>query len=233
VIYRSNLLAPDLQPYFKHVISRPMPHSQGHDVLSDFADKADDDPIFGPFKQCGFWTHDEVAILYHVAEKIKGHWLDIGAHTGWTAAHLLQVGVATVVCVDPMYGNPDFLKRTEDNLWDASYGANYSSCSLKDVTSDTFFGINHWMYDGIVIDGDHEAPQPYRDAMHAWECVSPRGVVLFHDTRIPSVQPGYRYFEQDRPDGWKVKHYTTPHGVAVCYRDPFTPPEHTPDPNIR
>ncbi len=70
MIYRSNLSAPDLQTCFRHVASRPMPHSQGHDVTTHFSDKADDDPVFGIYKQCGFWTHDEAAILYNVANKI-------------------------------------------------------------------------------------------------------------------------------------------------------------------
>jgi hypothetical protein len=67
MIYRSNLEAPDLTPHFKHLVSRPMPHSFGHDVPSDWGDKADDDPVFGLYKKCGMWTHDEAAILFNVA----------------------------------------------------------------------------------------------------------------------------------------------------------------------
>lgn len=40
MIYRSNLICPDLTPHFKHLVSRPMPHSFGHDVPSDWADKS-------------------------------------------------------------------------------------------------------------------------------------------------------------------------------------------------
>ena len=92
MIYRSNLTAPDLQPHFRHAVCRVMGHSQSHDVLSDFSDKTDNDPVCGPFKSCGALTHDEAAILYNIARQVGGTWLDIGGLTGWSACHMAAAG---------------------------------------------------------------------------------------------------------------------------------------------
>lgn len=225
MIYRSNLSAPDLLSYFKHTISRPMPHSMGHDVISDFADKADDDPVFGIFKQCGFWTHDEAAILYNVAKSIGGLWLDIGGLTGWTAAHLAAAG-CSVVSVDPMYKNYDFEKRAWENLMRAACYHNVQSLAY---CSNDFFEIDHREFNGIVIDGDHVPPHPLEDAIYAAQRVISHGVILFHDVRHKAVQDGYRYLNEQ---GWTIKLYHTPHVVALCYRGGFVPPKHVPDPRI-
>jgi len=83
MIYKSNLEAPDLSRFFKHLTVSPMAHSFGHDVPRDWADKSDDDPVFGIWKRCGFWTHDEAAILYNVAQRVNGFWLDMGIESVW------------------------------------------------------------------------------------------------------------------------------------------------------
>lgn len=206
MIYRSNLTVPDLQTCFRHVASRPMPHSQGHDVLTDFSDKADDDPVFGIYKQCGFWTHDEAAILYNVASKIMGHWLDIGGLTGWIAAHEAAAG-CQVLSVDPMYATAEFRERAVANLTETRM---HVYVQLYPETSNCFFARNDGHFNSILIDGDHTAPQPLQDAVNASRAA--------------------RYLISD---GWKHKVYRTPHGVVLFYHDPFVPPEHMPDPNIR
>ena len=48
--YRSNLEVPDLRSRFKHLHWRPMGHSFGHDVPSDWSDMADHDPVFGIYR---------------------------------------------------------------------------------------------------------------------------------------------------------------------------------------
>jgi len=226
MIYRSNLTAPDLQTYFRHVASRPMPHSQGHDVLTDFSDKADDDPVFGIYKQCGFWTHDEAAILYNVANKIMGHWLDIGGLTGWTAAHEAAAG-CQVLSVDPLYAAAEFRERAVANLTETRM---HVYAQLYPETSNCFFAHNDGHFNGIVIDGDHTAPQPLQDAVNASLRVLPGGVILLHDAIYDSGKEAARYLISD---GWKHKVYRTPHGVVLFYHDPFVPPEHMPDPNIQ
>ena len=79
---------PDLRPFFKNAEWRPLPYSKGVLIGSDFSDKAKTDPVFGVFKNCGFWTLEEAKILFSVARSIGGYWLEIGGLTGWTAAHL-------------------------------------------------------------------------------------------------------------------------------------------------
>lgn len=226
MIYRSNLKCPDLQPYFKHTVCRVMSHSQGHDVLSDFADRADNDSVFGIFKQAGFWTHDEAAILYNVAHAVGGYWLDIGGLTGWTAAHMAMAG-CRVTSVDPMYQIRGFRVRASENVNNAGYSQNVD---LFPWGSNEYFATEPGRsFDGIVIDGEHSSPYPLQDAINACTRIKDNGVILFHDATHTSVQDGYKYLESL---GWKVKIYRTPHLVALCYRDGFVPPEHVPDPNL-
>lgn len=100
--YLSNLTAPDLRPYFKHLHWRKMGHSMGHLVASDWADKAVYDPVFGLYKNCGLWTRDEAAILHNVVESLpQGDWLDIGCHTGWTSWHIQRAKNNYVHYCDP------------------------------------------------------------------------------------------------------------------------------------
>jgi hypothetical protein len=219
------VIFPDLRPHFKHAVWRPMVHSRGVPVGSDWADKADDDPVFGPWKQCGFWTVGEVEILFRVAACMVGPWLDIGGHTGWTAAHISAADRdCDVISVDPMYSNPEFRERAIENL-DNVVGEKYKSYGkvfLWSGTSSEFFEAERGNFDGIVIDGDHVGPAPWDDARHADRRVSPRGVILFHDALNAAVQDGYNYLSRL---GWNTKYYDTPHGVVLCYHDGFNPPE--------
>lgn len=229
MIYRSNLQAPDLQPHFKHVTSRLMPHSMGHDVLSDWADRTDDDPVFGIFKRCGFWTHDEAAILYNVAQLVGGHWLDIGAHTGWTTAHIIP-GTQITESIDPMYAIEEFCVRTTANLQGCFKRRIETIAVLLPLTSDQFFSrVNTVVADGVCIDGDHCSPHPLRDAQNAAKRLKERGVIIFHDAIGAPVLEGVNWLVEH---GFKSRFYYTPHGVMLCWRGDFTPPHHVRDPRI-
>src|SRR5271165_7033694 len=176
MIFRSSLQCPDLMPHFKHLVSRPMGHSFGHDVPSDWGDKPDDDPVFGQFKNCGMWTHDEAAILYNVARRAPGVWIDIGAHSGWTTMH---IGYGCNICygIEPMLAVPEFAIRFYDNMdgWmgfgsQAMYSDNYFSKVAPGVK-----------FNGFCIDGCHEDGQPQRDANNAEKHLADTGVIIFHD----------------------------------------------------
>lgn len=227
MIYRSNLMAPDLTPHFKHLVSRPMGHSFGHDVPSDWGDKADDDPVFGLYKRCGFWTHDEAAILYHCARRIGGWWADIGAHTGWTAAHLAVAG-AEVMAVDPMYTLPEFRDRAFANCFAvrAETGISYHGALSRQFwqASDVIAA-----FDGACIDGDHEPGEPLRDTQNAAAHLAPTGVIMFHDFIGAPVQEAVKWLIEQ---GFRCRIYLTPHLVACCWRGDFTPPDHVPDPQL-
>lgn len=239
MIYRSNLVCPDLAPRFAHIFSRPMPHSYGHDVISDWADKDDHDPVFGLYKKCGFWTHDEAAILYHVARRIGGFWLDIGAHTGWTTAHIwegLKASRTTgrspkesapkVVPLDPMFAVEEFSIRFLEN------NPRYRRDALCGETSAAYFH-KHDMggdtFDGVCVDGDHEAGEPLRDASNAARHLAATGVIIFHDFIGRPVREAVAWLMRQ---GFHCRVYFTPHMVACCWVGEFSPPDHVFDPNL-
>jgi hypothetical protein len=192
-----------------------MPHSLGHNVLSDREHYPD----------CGFWTHDEAAILYHVASAIGGDWADIGGHTGWTACHQAAAG-CRVMAVDNMYALESFRQRAEENILAAGLGSRIELfCGL----SRQFFATIDKQFDGIVIDGDHEPPVPLEDACDAFRRLKARGVILFHDFIGKPVRDGVRWL---LASGLRGRVYWTPHMLAVCWRGQFHPPPHVPDPGI-
>lgn len=222
--YRSNLEAPDLRPYFKHLHERVEPNSQGHTVISDFADKADDDPVFGVHKRCWFWTLDEAAILYNCARKRAGLALDIGSHTGWSTFYLNEAAL-DVCSVDPMYSNGKFFRRARrDNLKHVG-----DEVTLFAMTADEFFESGSYMFDVVVIDGNHSSPCPLNDAKNSTRSLSRDGIILLHDYRGEPIKEAYRWM---LANGFQGRTYTTPNGVAVCWREEFTPPEHVPDPKL-
>jgi len=210
---------PDLRGCFRHYEWRPM-HSGGVLVGSDWADKQADDPVFGIHKNSGSWTMQEIAILYAVAQKVGGSWLDIGGATGWTAAYLAMAG-CEVRAIDPMYAVPEFRARACENLshpllWHAD------KVRLCPKPSDVFFDVDTSTFNGIVIDGDHEPPQPLNDAIHADSRVVWGGVILLHDLIYAGPQEAYNWL---RAHTWLGEVYETTHRVAVCCLEPFALPE--------
>lgn len=228
MIYRSNLTCPDLTPHFKHLFCTVGPF--GHDVPHDWADKGND-PDFDVYRLvCGLWTHDEAAILWNIARRVGGSWMDIGAHTGWTSAHIATATLASVMPIDPMLdqlASKNFYLRFRENtkmlgdfaMWNAG------------LTSQDIFGpsIGRWFEKGFCIDGDHSRPIPLQDAQGAHQHLSENGVIVFHDFIGTPVQEAVAWLIQQ---GYKYRIYTTPQMVACCWRGDFQPPEHVPDPAI-
>lgn len=212
--FRSNLIAPDLRRFFPH--AKPLARSPyGHEVLHD--------PDLHAV--CGYMTADEAAILYHVAKLRPSVWLEIGSFVGWSAAHLAMAGVA-VLAVDQEYTDRNAIKlRAEENLKAAHLLANVE---LIGNSSDGFFQdapIDY--FDGVFIDGNHDAPEPLRDAQRALTALNARGVIVLHDYAGRPIRDAVDWlFDQ----GFKVRIYQTPAQLAVCWRGDFTPPGHTPDP---
>ena len=210
-VRRTSSSFPDLKPFFKHTTWRPMGHSSGVLVGSDFTDKKTTDPIFADFKNCGFWTVEEVGILFSIASEVKGCWLDIGGLTGWTAAHLAVAG-CRVYSVDPMYANAEFRRRAEENLTAAGVR---DAVSLWACRSGDFLTKTRRKFDGVIIDGDHKAPGPLRDAEQTMARVEENGAILLHDLRLPDVSAA---FEALARSGWKPQEFVTTHGVAIFRR---------------
>lgn len=225
MIYRSNLQCPDLQGHFKHLTARPMPHSFGHTVLSDWADKDATDPEFGLYKNCGLWTHDEAAILYNVASRgpMQAMWGDIGSHTGWTSKHINYATNGLVECVDPMLRLPEWCIRHFENT-------GFPAAWVLGLTSNEYFRLPYApVYNGFCIDGDHEPGKPTEDAMNAAAHLADNGVLIFHDFVGRPVRDAVQWCMNQ---GMKCRIYTTPHMVALCWKGDFEPPFHVPDPHL-
>lgn len=227
MMYRSNLSAPDLLPYFKHV---RFDHIGGHTFLAD--------PDFDP--RCGFFTPDEAAILYHVALGINAqvggsHWLDIGARTGWTAAHIIAAG-GSVVALEPEYYRKDFLGRALENINPVrDKFARLQPVFLPSARRAKEFFEERTpgspKFDGIVIDGNHDEPEPLHDAANGLVHAKPSAVFVIHDFLGPATWDAAKYL---REQGFKCRLYWTPNVIAVCWRgfEGWAPPAHRADPQL-
>lgn len=211
--YKSNLVCPDLSPMFS-LLDPPMQHC-GHDIPSD--------PEYDP--GCGFWSHDEAAILYHVAQKVGGKWLDIGARFGWTASHIAAAD-GFVHAIDPHFCTREYRHRFKENT-----KGREKQIMMLPWTSDEFFNL--WRgqrYDGVVIDGNHDAPEPLKDAQNSVLRLKPSGVILFHDFQGKPTRDAVNWLIDS---GFKCRIYWTPNLVALCWRgEKFTPPDHQGDSKI-
>ena len=218
---------PDLRPHFAHLQERVMPHSMGIPVLSDWADKADDDPVFGIYKQCGFLNRDEARILYECAAQFGGLWLDIGSHTGWTGLHMAAAG-AFVCSLDPMLANEEFRARAVANL-----GYSLARVTPCPTTSRMWFGGDPRYprpmmpegvtYSGVMIDGDHSWEHPLYDAVQSFKHLEDRGVILLHDFVGGPVREAVKYL---KCEGMKCRiYFASAQLLAVCWRGDFTPPD--------
>lgn len=209
MIYQSNLIAPELSHRFR--LKDPPLITLGHDMPSD--------PDYEP--NCGFFTHDEAAILFHCAARIGGRWIDIGSRFGWTTAHLIAAGAEDVYAIDPAYADYDLIERA------------FIGCPQMipvPLTSEAFFrNYKHRSsFSGVVIDGNHDSPEPFKDAINS-SLLGP-DVIVFHDFRGKPIRDGVNALLDL---GWHARAYDTPNGVAVCWRcEEFEPPLHVPDPAI-
>lgn len=226
--YTSILHAPPMEHHFQHAHRRVMPHSQGHDVLSDFADRPHSDPVFGLYKNCGFWTDDEAAILYNTAIMNPGWWVDIGCHTGWTTMHIAEARGCNVVAVDPMLAVPEFHQRFQENTWE-----HRDTITERAMTSQEFFATASRpimsAFDGFVIDGDHEPGQPLQDVQGAFHRLKHDAVILLHDFIGAPVQEAAVWLMDN---GFRCTVYYTPHMIAALTRGDALLPIHNRDPNV-
>lgn len=216
MIYRSNLTCPDLSPHFP-MISKPRDWSLGHDVPSD--------PEFDP--NCGWFTHDEAAILYAIAQSLRGDWVDIGSRCGWTMAHILAGGAMSCVGIDQGYLHQPLMARAERNLLKVIDPLGYD---LYGLSSSQFFEVRTRYFDGFCIDGDHDAPVPLNDAIGAAACAKPTAAIVFHDFWGQPIRDAVTWLMERH---WKARVYCTPNGLAVCWRGDYEPPVHQPDPPVK
>lgn len=113
--------------------------------------------------------------------------------------------------------HPEFRKRTVDNR------AASDALAWNLAKGKTF--------DGMVIDADHDPPQPLNDATGCLHVAKRRSVIVFHDFWGEPIRAGVRLLVRE---GWGCRVYMTPNGVAVLWRgfDNTPVPGHIPDPKI-
>jgi len=224
--YQSNLRAPDIAPYFR--LLNPPKQMAGHDAPSD--------PDYLP--DCTFLTHDEAAILYHIAKRWPGHWADIGARFGWTATHIAATNCCTVDAVDPDLRfvplEDRFLANTNPYNYDMSlFSATSEEYFAAPEASFGWFDQSVWFrlepIVGAMIDGCHDSPEPTLDAKRA--IYAGAQVLVWHDFQGRPVRDAVNEMLSDPYLKWNVRVYWTPNMMAVawCADCGFVPPDHVRD----
>lgn len=215
--YCSNLRQPDVRVVMD---SRVRPWSYNHDVPSD--------PTFEP-ENC-FMTHDEAAILHHCANSSPGTWIDIGSRFGWTSIHIAVPAGCLCLSVDPIYSEPDKMERYAENMQLNRLDSRF--CRPFNLTSDDFFkyfDFKDKKVSGVCIDGNHDSPFPLRDAINASSVLDVDGIIVFHDFWGKPIRDGAEHLMDN---GYKCRVYSTPNGMAACWRGKNEPPMHRPDPAV-
>lgn len=205
---------------FDHVAWRPLPYSMGVPIGSDWQDKPADDPVFGLYRTCGFWSEAESEFLADVADQFTGgEWLEIGAHTGW-CTDILTRDAGRITSIEPMFSLREWFKRFAVNV-DLGCAKVMPWAGRSDQYFEVWDGAGGRTFDGVLIDGDHNHPCPLNDAKNSFDRLNGRAVVLLHDFRGPAVWDAAKYLV-DR--GMKFKVYPSVHMVCVCWRGEFDPP---------
>jgi len=118
--------------------------------------------------------------------------LQIGAYTGdasvWMYNNLLKNADSILIDVDTWEGSNETAHHqmnwgTVETVYDAkTFTARAERKIVKyKGTSDSFFLNNREKYDFIYIDGDHTAYGVLKDAVSAYECLNPGGILAFDD----------------------------------------------------
>ena len=118
--------------------------------------------------------------------------LQIGAYTGdasvWLSNNVLRGTDSVLVDVDTWEGSDEVAHHaldwgTVESVYDAKIlvARNEKKIIKVKLTSDHFFRNNQEKFDFIYIDGDHTAYGVLKDAVNAYECLKPWGILAFDD----------------------------------------------------
>jgi len=178
----------------------------------------------------GFLNCDEAHILFNSALKVAGRRaLEIGCFLGWSACHLAAAGVDLDV-IDPMLSRQDFLTNVETSLNQAglldrvNLIAGASPEAVENLVRTKGGG---WSL--VFIDGNHDEPGPYLDAVACEPHCAEDALVLFHDLAAPAVARGLEHF---RNCGWNTMIYHTTQIMGVAWRGNIEPVRHVADPRV-
>lgn len=118
--------------------------------------------------------------------------LQIGAYTGdasvWLASKALTHPDSVLIDVDTWEGSDEPVHHRL-NWSSVEQMYDFKTKSWRDsrkivkykCTSDWFFKNNHEFYDFIYIDGDHTSYGVIKDAVNAYEVLTPQGIIAFDD----------------------------------------------------
>jgi predicted O-methyltransferase YrrM len=179
----------------------------------------------------GFLNCDEAHILFNSALKVAGRRaLEIGCFLGWSVCHLAAAGVQLDV-IDPLLARPDFRSNVETSLAQAGLRERVNLIGgASPAAVDDLIRAKGGGWSFVFIDGDHEDPGPYRDAVACEPHCAEDALVLFHDLAAPAVSRGLDHF---RERGWKTAIYNTTQIMGVAWRGALEPVEHIADPSLR
>ena len=118
-------------------------------------------------------------------------WLEIGSHEGmsacWMLDEVMQPG-DTITCVDT-WGGP--FNSVQPGSYESRFDANVAGRAEKiKCRSHVFLAralAEQRMYDGVYIDGDHEARIVLEDSVLAWRLLRVGAVIVWDDYRWTSV----------------------------------------------
>ncbi len=189
------------------------------DLLKYFPDAVElrrdgDDIVYGDrelYTNCGFMSLEESEILSGLV-KPGSAWLEIGSHVGWSTVVLSSAG-AEVMAVDPEFGptaKSGVLSRAKANIKRSNPKR---VMTLKGMASIQYFAGCRQKFDGILIDGCHDAPVPLDDAKGADRCLKPGGVIVLHDYKGQPVKDAGEWLASQ---GFTVESHDTINGLAVC-----------------
>jgi predicted O-methyltransferase YrrM len=143
------------------------------------------------------WFESDALVNFEkvLVPEFKGknaRYLQIGAYSGdasiWLYDNLLKNTDSVLVDVDTWEGSNEAAHHsmnwnTVENVYDAKtvIGRTQRKIVKVKTTSDYFFKNNRELYDFIYIDGDHTAYGVIKDAVNAFECLNPGGIIAFDD----------------------------------------------------
>ena len=177
----------------------------------------------------GFINRDEASILYANARLFAGRrGVEVGAWRGWSTAHLIAAGLASLHVVEPLLADPE---------WGAEFAKTVARAGGADTTilvpekspeAIERLGAEGVRWSFAFIDGDHDGEAPTRDALAVSRLMEPTAMVLFHDLVSPHVAEGLRALEAQN---WNAMAYQTAQMVGVAWRGEVAPVAHKPDPS--